>query len=266
MTTQSTDQFEADIAIIGGSGFYSLDEQATPHCRSILTPYDKTPVTLYGETVLTGNREASSQTIWFMPRHGKDHSVPPHLINYRANIWALKSVGVKKIIAVNAVGGITPQMAPGQVVVPTQIIDYSWGREHTFFDGLNSLDNHIDFTWPYDKSLNQLLSNAAKNLNIPHINSAVYACTQGPRLETAAEISKLERDGADIVGMTAMPEAALAREVSIAYSSIALVVNWGAGLTDKEISMDDIIAVLNQGVTDARKIIHFALLETFRHR
>lgn len=241
--------FTASTGIIGGSGFYSLTK-AEPQAREIIqTPYSSTPVALSGESF-------ADKHFWFIPRHGKDHSVPPHLINYRANLWALKEVGVKNIIAVNAVGGISEGMAPGQIVLPDQLIDYTWGREHTYFDGLSSLDNHIDFTWPYDKTLCALLLAAARTAGIEVVSEAVYACTQGPRLETAAEVIKLRQENCDIVGMTGMPEAALARELGLAYSCIALVVNWGAGITDKEISMDEIMQVLELGIEQVRELIY----------
>lgn len=244
--------FKSDIAIIGGSGFYSVSEQSSPIQQNIDTPYSDVATVLYGERV-------GARNIWFIPRHGKEHTIAPHLINYRANLWALNQLGVKKIIAVNAVGGINENMGPGQIVIPTQILDYTWGRNHTYFDGLSALENHIDFSWPYDSALSELLVSSTQSLGISHLGSGVYACTQGPRLETAAEIVKLKNDGADIVGMTGMPEAALARELDIAYSSIAIVVNWGAGITDTAISMSEIVGALNIGVQDARKIITMAL-------
>lgn len=241
--------FLSSTAIIGGSGFYSLNKGVKPEAsQKIDTPYSSSQVSLYGEVV-------NSKKFWFLPRHGKDHSVPPHVVNYRANLWALKEAGVKNIVAVNAVGGLSEKMGPGQIVIPDQIIDYTWGREHTYFDGLSSLDNHIDFSWPYDKALSASLTAAADQVGINTINTGVYACTQGPRLETSAEVLKLKRDGCDIVGMTGMPEAALARELGLAYSCISLVVNWGAGLTDKEISMEDIQAVLDSGLDEIREII-----------
>ncbi|MDC0598893.1 S-methyl-5'-thioinosine phosphorylase [Gammaproteobacteria bacterium] len=242
-------------AIIGGSGLYGLSSSDSPPAyKEVKTPYSSKPIELALEKV-------DQEQVWFIPRHGKEHSIPPHLINYRANLWALKEANVKNIIAVNAVGGITAKMAPGQIVIPDQILDYTWGREHTYFDGLNSLHNHIDFTWPYDKSLNQIVTTAARHLNLSIINSGVYACTQGPRLETAAEIIKLHSDGADVVGMTGMPEAALARELGIAYTSLALVVNWGAGLSDEALSIAEIKKVLAEGLSDVRKIIFASLPE-----
>lgn len=246
--------FSSTIGIIGGSGFYSLtdDAAAVERVEEAVTPYSDDPVTLYQE-------EYEGTKLWFIPRHGKDHSVPPHKINYRANLWALKDVGVKNIIAVNAVGGLTEKMAPGQIVIPDQIIDYSWGREHTYFDGLSDLDNHIDFTWPYTAALSQILNQSAVELEISTLTKAVYACTQGPRLETAAEVRKLINDACDIVGMTGMPEAALARELQLNYASIALVVNWGAGITDEEITMDDIRGVFDSGLKEVRKIIQASL-------
>jgi 5'-methylthioinosine phosphorylase len=238
-----------NTAIIGGSGFYSLNKDAEPATiHEVSTPYSTSPVSLFSEF-------SDSSKLWFLPRHGRDHSVPPHLVNYRANLWALKEAGVKNIIAVNAVGGISSNMPPGQIVIPDQIIDYTWGRDHTYFDGLSSLDNHIDFTWPYDKELSAALETAARTAKLNVISKGIYACTQGPRLETAAEVLKLKQDGCDVVGMTGMPEAALARELGLNYSCIALVVNWGAGLTDKEISMHDIQAVLDSGIDEIREII-----------
>ena len=255
----SSNTFSSSVAVIGGSGFYRLSESSTskPFVHEIKTPYGSESVRLYGEQIGT-------KSVWFIPRHGQEHAIAPHKINYRANLWALKKVGVKQIVAVNAVGGITQTMSPGSLCLPDQILDYSWGREHTYFDGSDTLDesffdNHIDFSWPYNKSLGLMLAQAAQDLGIKLSNSGTYACMQGPRLETAAEVRKLKNDGADIVGMTGMPEAALARELGIDYSCVALVVNWGAGLTESVISLEEIKQVLADGVDDIRRILLKAL-------
>lgn len=240
-----------DLAVIGGSGFYQLNpnnkiEEAT--YRDISTPFASEAIRLSHETL-------NSKSLYFIPRHGVQHNLPPHKINYRANFWALKDAGVKKIIAVNAVGGINSQMTAGALVIPDQLIDYTWGREHSFFDGLNSLHDHIDFTQPYDSELRHLLIKEAKNINLSVFNKACFACTQGPRLETAAEIAKLKSDGCDIVGMTGMPEAALARELGLAYACITLVVNPAAGLSDEDITIEKIKMVLNEGLQDVRELL-----------
>jgi len=242
------------IGVIGGSGLYALDDSNAVESESIITPYADEPVTLYKSKI------ASHETV-FLARHGSNHGIPPHRINYRANLHAMATRGVDAIIAVNVVGGISEQMSPGTIVIPDQIIDYTWGREHTFFDILDKPENHIDFTWPYDMALAKLLAANALAMALPvklGDVKGIYGCTQGPRLESAAEIKRMKNDGCDIVGMTAMPEAALARELDIAYASIALVVNWAAGLTQEAISFADISSVLDKGMIDIKKV----LLET----
>jgi 5'-methylthioinosine phosphorylase len=240
------------LAVIGGSGLYHLDDTSAVERFSVATPYAAEPVGLALEHTPAG-------TVWFLPRHGREHSVAPHLINYRANLKALHEVGVDTVIAVNAVGGIAEQMQPGTLVLPNQLIDYSWGREHTFFTGAHALDKHVDFTWPYDRELATLLLQCGHMLDIPIQASAVYACTQGPRLETAAEIRKLKRDGCDIVGMTGMPEAGLARELGMRYACIALVVNRAAGMGADAIMHDDIMRHLGEGVGKVRALLLAAL-------
>ncbi len=246
------------LAIIGGSGFYSLAEKDDiPEALSIPTPYSAAPV-----KIQRGN--ISNTKVFFIARHGEDHSIPPHKINYRANLWALKELGVKQIIAVNAVGGIQTEMEPGQIVMPDQIIDYTYGREQTFFDGLNhnglseenSLENHIDFTFPYDQKIRNNISALSKKLNLSIMDIATYACTQGPRLETVAEVSKLRNDGCDIVGMTGMPEAALARELEMNYVCLALVVNKAAGLGEELITITEIQKVMNVGIVKIRNLLN----------
>lgn len=226
------------LAVIGGSGLFSFDS-----LRQVQQHRPKTP---YGEPtapVLEG--ELNGRALLFLSRHGRARHVPPHAINYRANIRALRDLGASHIVTINIVGGITPSMVPGAWVVADQIIDYSWGREHSFYDAGSTRTEHIDFTEPYDAGLRRKLLAVATTQGMQPIDGATYACTQGPRLETAAEIRRLQRDGCDIVGMTAMPEAGLARELGLPYAGLSLVVNWAAGLTDEAISVDDMTTVVD---------------------
>lgn len=235
-------------AIIGGSGLTQM--QSITIIEQI---HHQTPYGLPSSACTIG--EYCGQTIIFLARHGDPHTIAPHKINYRANLWALKQAGAEQIIAVAAVGGITPKMQPARIAIPEQIIDYSYGREHTYFAAELETVNHIDFSYPYDENLRQQIikSAAALQLNIqPH---GVYGCTQGPRLETAAEITRMQRDGCDLVGMTGMPEAALARELEIPYASIAVVANWAAGKSTGEITMPEIIKNLAQGMADTEQLL-----------
>lgn len=237
-----------EIAIIGGTGLAKLE--------GIEILESKWPTTRFGETsspLIYGR--SGSREIVFIPRHGEDHHIPPHKINYRANLYALKQAGVKRVVAVNAVGGITSKMAPQELCVPDQIIDYTWGREHTFSDGSEGQVNHIDFTMPYHPSVRARLIEAAEAINMPLVRNGVYAATQGPRLESSAEIVRLERDGCDIVGMTGMPEAGLARELGLEYASLALVVNWAAGKSDEPLTLSALQVHLDAGMIKVRKLL-----------
>ncbi len=237
-----------NFAVIGGSGFYELAELTESRRLTIETPFGA-PTTALLEGSLNGRRCV------FLPRHGPDHKIPPHKINYRANIMALREVGVENIFSVSAVGGIHRDAKPGTLVVPDQIIDYTYGREHTFADTLSDSINHIDFTWPFDSHLRERLISALKNCHYDWLGQGVYGCAQGPRLETAAEIRKLQRDGCDIVGMTAMPEAALARELGMNYAALCIVVNRAAGLQDGPICLIEINRVLAQSVARVRDLL-----------
>lgn len=237
------------LAIIGGSGLYSLGGDFEPKRQAP----ENTPFGNTSGDILLGAWQGTE--IAFLARHGPNHRIPPHRINYRANLWALHRQGVRQIIAVNAVGGITPEMSPQTLVLPDQIIDYSHGREHSFFDGTDDEVRHIDFSWPYSAELRGLLLETAIQLGQPLAAAATYACTNGPRLETAAEIARLRRDGCDIVGMTGMPEAGLARELDIGYACLALVVNWAAGIEDRPIGMDEIRQSLEQGMAQIESLL-----------
>ncbi|MDZ7925249.1 MAG: S-methyl-5'-thioinosine phosphorylase [Marinagarivorans sp.] len=234
------------LAVIGGSGVYSLEGLSNTDVVSIKTPFGDVDITL---GVFQGRQLA------FLCRHGSGHKLPPHKINYRANLWALHLLGVKQVIAINAVGGIGKDCAPGTIIIPDQIIDYSYGREHTFAEQITEQFNHVEFARPYSVVLRSQLVAAAHEAHEAIVDGGCYACTQGPRLESAAEIQRLMRDGNTIVGMTAMPEAALARELSVEYASLCIVANWAAGLDDTPITMEDILAVLKASIARAQCIL-----------
>jgi len=219
------------LAIIGGSGLARLSILEVTHRQVVRTPFGDP------SCALTFGRIGGTNVV-FIARHGYGHSLAPHEINFRANIWALKQQNIKGIIAIGAVGGIRPDMVPGAIALPHDLIDYTWGREHTFFEGLDKPVVHVDFTHPFCPDLRQRLLRAAEHQSVALIDAGVYACTQGPRLESAAEITRLERDCADMVGMTAMPEAALARELGLPYALLAVVANYAAGRADSGHKVD----------------------------
>jgi 5'-methylthioadenosine phosphorylase len=192
----------------------------------------------------------------FLARHGYGHTLPPHEVNYRANIWALKSVGVVRVLAVNAVGGVAANLGPGMMAVPDQVIDYTYSRKHTFFEG-DSPVTHIDFTDPYCSRARVLYLAAAKAANIDVIENGTLGVTQGPRLETRAEVERLARDGCTMVGMTTMPEASLAREQDLSYATLALSMNHAAGLgsSAEGIKLADADAVLKVGMEKVKLIL-----------
>lgn len=241
------------IAIVGGSGFARMPELAISHEEVLETPYGAPSAPLVFGTL-------AGAAVIFLARHGQGHTVPPHRINYRANLWALNAAGCRQVVALAAVGGIGPSFAPGTLAVPDQIIDYTYGRRHSFFERdldadphLQAQDGtqppgaggglavtHVDFTYPYCEALRRGLLAAGAACGEVLVGEGTYAATQGPRLETAAEIRRLERDGCHLVGMTGMPEAALARELDLDYACLALVVNWAAGKGEGVISMAEI--------------------------
>ena len=236
------------IAIIGGTGLATLDTLKIIHQETRSTPYGEPSSPLvYGEL--------GGKTIVFLARHGQHHTLPPHKINYRANLWALHRIGVKQVIAVAAVGGIRADMEPGALAFPDQIIDYTWGRPCTFFEDRLTRVTHIDFTEPYCPELRERLIQAACVLKLDARESGVYAAMSGPRLETAAEIRRLERDGCAMVGMTGMPEAALARELGLRYAVCAVVANWAAGKAAGEITMAEIERNLAGGMEQVKTLL-----------
>lgn len=235
-------------AIIGGTGFNQPHLFKPCETRAIKTPFGSPSAEIQLGTLF-------EKPIAFLARHGSPHTLPPHKVNYRANLWALNALGIRRIVGIAAVGGITPRMRPAALVLPDQLIDYTFGRDHTFHeDNLESVV-HIDFTHPYTPSLRRELSLAASNAQVALVDGGVYGCTQGPRLETAAEILRMERDGCDLVGMTGMPEAGLAREIGIDYACLAVVANWAAGKEDDTISIEAIHAQLALGMTDLFRLL-----------
>lgn len=211
-----------DIAIIGGTGLNSLAGLEVTGREVVYTPYGAP------SGPFTRGRMAGRDVI-FLARHGYGHTIPPHKVNYRANIWALHSLGVRRVIAVASVGGITSAYGPGCIAIPHQLLDYTWGRACTFFERDLEIVTHVDFTAPYTASLRAAVLTGAAESGVAVIDGGVYAAVQGPRLETAAEIDRLERDGADMVGMTGMPEAVLARELEMEYACLSVVSNHAAG-------------------------------------
>jgi 5'-methylthioinosine phosphorylase len=238
----------AELAIIGGTGLTSLNNLEITKREVVHTPYGEPsgPLT-YG--VLSGRE------VVFLARHGYGHTIPPHMINYRANIWALQHAGVENVIAVAAVGGIRADMVPARLAVPDQIIDYTHSRTGTFFeDGLTHV-THVDFTYPYDPALRRALIAGAAAARLDAVDGGTYGATQGPRLETAAEIRRMEQDGCAMVGMTGMPEAALARELELRYATCAVVANWAAGKAEGTISMETIERYLKSGMEKVRQLL-----------
>jgi 5'-methylthioinosine phosphorylase len=236
------------LGIIGGSGLTRLKALTVSRHEVITTPYGEPSAPLtFGD--FDGN------PVVFLPRHGPSHTIPPHRVNYRANLWALRAAGVDKVVGMAAVGGITSAMTPGMLAVPDQIIDYTWGREHTLFEGDLDSVTHVDFTDPYCEAMREELLRAADRAQIAVHNTGTYGATQGPRLESRAEIARMERDGCDLVGMTGMPEASLARELGLCYACLALSVNWAAGKSAGPITMAEIERHLESGMAKARAVL-----------
>ena len=225
-----------DLAIIGGTGIYKLAALRDPQAIEGDTPWGKPsgPVRL---GTLAGKRVA------FLARHGEGHALPPHRVNYRANLWQLRQLGATRVLAVNTVGGITERYGPQVLGLPDQLIDYTWGRASSFWDGEGGELLHVDFGDPYTPSLRAAVKAAAARAGVPLVDGGCYGATQGPRLETKAEIARMRRDGCDLVGMTGMPEAGLARELGLDYACLAIVANWAAGCGDAgEITLEEVLA------------------------
>ncbi|MCB1753042.1 MAG: S-methyl-5'-thioinosine phosphorylase [Gammaproteobacteria bacterium] len=236
------------LAIIGGSGITRLNGLEILRREVVHTPYGE-PSAPLTHGIFHGHE------LIFLPRHGAAHTIPPHRVNYRANLWALKQIGIENVVGVAAVGSVNRVMAPGTIVIPDQIIDYTYDRDHTYFDDNLTHVTHIDFTSPYCEALRQALLASAASANIDVGAGGTYGATQGPRLETSREIDRMEQDGCDLVGMTGMPEASLARELEICYACCAVVANWAAGRSDGPITMSKIEEHLTEGMKKVYKIL-----------
>lgn len=241
-----------ELAIIGGTGLARLKKLEIERREVMHTPYGEPSGALTFGTLC-------GKDVVFLARHGYAHTIPPHMVNYRANLWALRELGIRRVIAICAVGGIRSDITPATIVIPDQIIDYTWSRNHTLFESDLSEVTHIDFTEPYCPEMRQILLEAAKQAGIEAIPSGTYGASQGPRLETAAEIDRMERDGCHMVGMTGMPEAALARELDLCYAVIAVSANAAAGRGDSQIRMDAIDQTLEAGMEKVSAILEQAI-------
>lgn len=238
------------IGIIGGTGLTQFDDLDIVRRQIVRTPYgDASQPLIFGKL--------AGVEVVFLARHGGGHKIPPHAINYRANIWALHSVGVKTLVAVATVGGIDRTLMPGDIVLPHQIIDYTHGRENSYHDGIEKPVMHIDFTNPYTEQLRDVCKKAANNIQQELHHGGVYACVQGPRLETAAEINRFDQDGASVIGMTGMPEAALARELGMDYAALCPVANHAAGRGEsaQQIHYESMMERLTITMTKVRALI-----------
>ena len=238
----------SELAIIGGTGLTRLHQLEIERREVVHTPYGEPSGALTFGTLC-------GKSVVFLARHGYGHTIPPHMVNYRANLWALKEQGIRRVIAVCAVGGIREDMEPSAIIIPDQIIDYTWSRNHTFFESDLKEVTHIDFTEPYSATMREALLAAAGEAGVAVMPHGTYGASQGPRLETAAEIDRMERDGCHMVGMTGMPEAALARELGLDYAVIAVSANAAAGRGDSAISMAMIEKNLADGMEKVRLIL-----------
>jgi 5'-methylthioadenosine phosphorylase len=238
------------IAVIGGSGLTELVNVEIDRRKIVRTPYGEP------SGPLTFGR-IGTQEVVFLARHGYGHTLAPHEINYRANLWALNAQKVTGVVGIATVGGIADNLGAGTIAIPDQIIDYTWGRPSTFFEGAEQPVTHVDFTYPYNEDLRRLALSSAKEVGLAVVDGGTYAAVQGPRLETKAEIDRLDRDGATMVGMTGMPEAALARELGLAYAHICAVVNpaAGRGASSRSVSLEDIGRVIEETLGRVRMIV-----------
>ena len=225
------------LAVIGGSGVYGLDGLEAGRRAQVDTKYGRTS----GELV-TG--EIAGRPVAFIARHGEDHSIAPHLVNYRANVEALRIAGANRVLAVCTVGSIDATLLPGTFAVPDQIVDYTWGRAHTLHEPGEAIP-HVDFTDPYTPSWRAEVVDALKSTDVRFADGATYAAVQGPRFETSAEIHRFRNDGCTIIGMTGMPEAALAREAGLDYAAICPVANLAAGLSEVELTAEEVFSAVS---------------------
>lgn len=232
--------------IIGGTGVYDPDMLSNVYETSVKTAFGNVDVKV---------GSYNGRDVVFICRHGFNHSVPPHLINYKANIAALKLLGVKRVITTSAVGTLNESMPPGSLILLDQFIDLTSGREATFFNGGDEGVIHLDYTNPYCESLKGYILRAADDIGMDVVPGGCYVCTQGPRFETAAEIRMMKMMGADVVGMTNVPEVVLAREAEMCYASIAMATNWAAGMSDQPLTHEEVVDFMSDNVSKFKKLI-----------
>ena len=229
-----------DLAIIGGTGLYDPGVLDEPRALVASTPYGTA-------SLFVGRR--GEHEVAFLARHGTDHGVPPHRVNYRANIWALRQIGVRRIVATAAVGSLRQALPPGHVVLVDQFLDFTRGRPSTFFDGPVQ---HTDMTEPYCPGLRGRLAQAAERAGVPVTLGGTYVCTEGPRFETPAEIRMFAAMGGDVVGMTGVPEVVLAREAGLHYAAIAIVTNYAAGISPSPLTHEEVVGVMSKNADALR--------------
>jgi 5'-methylthioadenosine phosphorylase len=244
---------KAQIAVIGGSGVYALDFIKGAKTEVVDTPYGKSPEIVLGEV---GKRKVA-----FMPRHGKGHTSPPHLINYRANLWALHKLDVKRILATTAAGSLNPKFHPGEPVLLDQFLDFTKHRPTTFYEGGKEGVVHVDVTEPYCPELREVLTKTGKKLKLKLHPKGTYVCAEGPRFETAAEIKMMRRLGGDLVGMTNVPECVLARELEICYSAVSVVTNFAAGISRTKLTHAEVAELMANNIERVKKLIFTAIPE-----
>jgi len=240
------------IGVIGGSGLYEIKGFTLKKKRTVSTPYGKPS----GQYFLG---EIDNTEVVFLPRHGKHHDIPPHMINYRANIWGFKKLGVDRILSISAVGGIKKGIKPGDIVITDQLLDMTKNRQSTFYDGKEGVF-HIDFTEPYCHELRKVLLSAGKKIKLSLINGGTYVAVEGPRLETASEIKSFSILGGDIVGMTGMPEASLARELEICYAGISVVANYAAGISKTKLTVAEVMEAMKDATENIKRLLEKSLL------
>ncbi len=237
----------AKIGIIGGSGVYSLDYMEDSQKHELETPYGKSP------EILTG--KVKGRKIAFMPRHGGEHSNPPHKINFRANLWALNELGVERIIATTAVGSLNQEVEPGELVLLDQFLDFTKNRPLTFYDGDEGEVYHVDMTDPYCPELRKAIITTSQEMEMSLHRSGTYVCTEGPRFETRAEIKMFKKLGGDVVGMTNVPESVLARELEICYSTTSVVTNFAAGISNEKLTHKEVKEIMDKNIERVQKLI-----------
>lgn len=235
------------IGVIGGSGLYEIKGFVLKKKRTLSTPYGKP-----SDQYLTGTMGKTE--IIFLPRHGSHHNIPPHMINYRANIWGFRKLGVDRILSISAAGGINKGLKPGDIVISDQILDMTKERKSTYYDGKEGVI-HIDFTEPYCPELRRILLKAGRQKRLSLKNGGTYVAVEGPRLETASEIKSFSILGGDIVGMTGMPEAALARELEICYAGISVVANYAAGISRRKLTVAEVMEAMKDSTEKIKDLL-----------